>query len=226
MNILDPENNDSYQIRIMEAAPTELPVARPINWKLTALGLSIALLVFLTGNHIFIRQIVQAQSARIFYGVAPKASDINTITNQEGSPIYGVQIPAGYRQWELIAPSREAGDLDELRVILGNVAAMKAFQIGSVPFPDGTMIAKLAWKQVPSKVDNEALGQVQAFVPGHATTVQFMVKDSRKYASTGGWGFGRFINGKPVDEAQHETCFPCHEAYAKEHDLVFTRLSN
>jgi Cytochrome P460 len=47
-----------------------------------------------------------------------------------------------------------------------------------------------------------------AFVPGRTTTVQFMVKDSKKYASTGGWGFGRFIDGKPVDEAQHKTCFP------------------
>jgi hypothetical protein len=55
--------------------------------------------------------------------------------------------------------------------------------------------------------------------------VQVMVKDSRKYASTGGWGFGRFINGKPVDEAQHRTCFACHDARAKSHDYVFTRLA-
>jgi Cytochrome P460 len=51
-----------------------------------------------------------------------------------------------------------------------------------------------------------------AFVPGQATTLQIMVKDSKKYASTGGWGFGRFIDGKPVDEAQHKTCFARHEA--------------
>jgi len=35
-----------------------------------------------------------------------------------------------------------------------------------------------------------------------------MVQDSKKYASTGGWGSGRFMDGKPVDEAQHKTCFP------------------
>jgi len=64
-----------------------------------------------------------------------------------------------------------------------------------------------------------------ATIPGAATTVQVMVKDSRKYASTGGWGFGRFINGKPVDEAQHRTCFTCHDARAKSHDYVFTRLA-
>ena len=52
-----------------------------------------------------------------------------------------------------------------------------------------------------------------------------MVKDSKKYAATGGWGFGRFIGGKPVDEAQHATCFPCHQANAKGHDFAFTRYA-
>jgi hypothetical protein len=143
----------------------------------------------------------------------------------DASPIFGVTIPAGYRQWELIAPSHEAGNLNELRGILGNSAAMKSFREGQLPFPDGSIIAKVAWKHVPSPDDDRALGQPQAFVPGHATTVQFMVKDSKKYASTGGWGFGRFIGGKPVDEAQHKTCFPCHEANAHGHDLVFTHYA-
>jgi hypothetical protein len=135
----------------------------------------------------------------------------------EASPIFGVTIPAEYRKWELIAPSHEAGSFNELRVILGNAKAMKAYRDGTLPFPDGAMLAKLAWKQVPSP---EFEG---AFVPGHTTTVQIMVKDSKKYAATGGWGFGRFIDGKPVDEAQHKTCFGCHEANVKGHDLVFTR---
>jgi hypothetical protein len=52
-----------------------------------------------------------------------------------------------------------------------------------------------------------------------------MVKDSKKYPSTGGWGFGRFVDGKPVDEAQHTTCFGCHQANVKGHDFVFTRLA-
>jgi hypothetical protein len=135
------------------------------------------------------------------------------------SPIFGVGIPAGYRQWELIAPSQETGKLDELRVVLGNAAAMKAYREGTLPFPDGTILAKLAWKHVPS---TEFAG---AFVPGRATTVQIMVKDSKKYAATGGWGFGRFIDGKPVDEEQHKTCFPCHSALVKQHDFVFTRYA-
>jgi hypothetical protein len=142
-----------------------------------------------------------------------------------GFPIVGVTIPSGYRHWELVAPSHEAGNLDELRGILGNSPAMKAYWQGKLPFPDGAILVKLAWKHVPSAQYDAALGQRQAFVPGRATTVQVMVKDSKRYAATGGWGFGRFIDGKPVDEAQHQTCFPCHEANTKLHDFVFRRLA-
>ena len=145
--------------------------------------------------------------------------------DDNASPIFGVTIPVGYRQWELIAPSHEAGSLDELRAILGNGVAMKAYRQGQVSFPDGTVLAKLAWKHVASATDDNALDQMQAFVPGAATTVQIMVKDSRKYAATGGWGFGRFINGRPVDRTQHETCYPCHQAFARAHDLVFTQFA-
>jgi hypothetical protein len=140
--------------------------------------------------------------------------------NADGSsPIFGVTVPDGYRQWELVAPSYEADPLNELRAILGNTVSMTAYRQGTLPFPDGAILAKLAYKRVPY---NELAG---AFVPGAATTVQVMVKDSRKYAATGGWGFGRFVNGKPVDEAQHKTCFGCHQANVKDHDLVFTRFA-
>lgn len=159
---------------------------------------------------------------------AQDTADISSVgmTNGEAvSPIYGVKIPAGYRQWEVIAPSREAGNLQELRVILGNDVAMKAYRDGTLPFPDGAILVKLAWKEVPSTQDDEALGQPQAFVPGRATTVQVMVKDSEKYASTGGWGFGKFVNGKPLSAAIHEECFPCHDEHAKGQDFVYTRLA-
>jgi hypothetical protein len=146
-------------------------------------------------------------------------------SGDEASPIYGVRIPAGYREWQVIAPSQEAGKLDELRVILGNPIAMKAFRKGTLPFPDGTILAKLAWKRAPSMGDDGALGAPQAFVPAAATTAQFMIKDSKRYAASGGWGFGRFIDGKPVDRAQHETCFACHEANAQGHDMVFTQYA-
>ena len=135
------------------------------------------------------------------------------------SPIYGVTIPDGYRKWELIAPAQEAAPLDELRVVLGNAVAIKAYREGTMPYPDGTVLAKLAWKHVQSP-DFEP-----ASIPGAATTVQVMVKDSKKYAASGGWGFGRFVDGKPVDEAQHRTCFACHQSRVKDRDYVFTRLA-
>jgi hypothetical protein len=138
---------------------------------------------------------------------------------ENASPIFGVTIPDGYRRWELVAPALEAEPLNELRAVLGNGIAIEAYQKGRLPFPDGTILAKLAWKHVPSPEFEPAS------IPGSATTVQIMVKDSKKYAATGGWGFGRFIGGKPVDEEQHQTCFACHEARVTEHDYVFTRFA-
>ncbi len=134
------------------------------------------------------------------------------------SPLFNVRIPVGYRQWQLVAVSYEAA-VDEFRGILGNAAAIAAYEKDAGSFPDGSVLAKLAWKRMPSA---EFPG---AFVPGAASTVQFMVKDSKRYASTGGWGFGRFVGGKPADEAQHRTCFACHQANVKDHDLVFTRYA-
>ena len=152
----------------------------------------------------------------VFAATSGAESDANA---RAASPIYGVTIPEGYRHWELIAPAQEAEPLNELRAVLGNAVATKAYREGTLPFPDGTVLAKLAWKHIQSPEFEPAS------IPGAATTVQIMVKDSKKYAATGGWGFGRFIDGKPVDEAQHQTCFACHEARVKGHDFVFTRFA-
>jgi Cytochrome P460 len=51
----------------------------------------------------------------------------------------------------------------------------------------------------------------QSFVVGSAANVQFMIKDSKRYAAMGGWGFGDLKDGKPGDEALHKTCFACRE---------------
>jgi len=134
------------------------------------------------------------------------------------SPGFGVTIPDGYRNWQVVAPSHRP-DKDEVRVILGNEIAMKAYRAGTLPFPDGSILAKLAWKRVQSPEFD------QAFVPDAPQRIEFMVKDSKKYASTGGWGFGRFVGGKAADEKQHSTCFPCHEANVKGNDFVFTRYA-
>ena len=105
--------------------------------------------------------------------------------------------------------AHEEGNLNDLRAILGNDIAIKAYREGKLPFPDGTIIARLAWSYVSSEENNKVFGRPQSFVPGPPTNVQFMVKDSKKYMSTGGWGFAQFNDGKPADVAVQD-CFSCH----------------
>src|SRR5271166_5799483 len=142
----------------------------------------------------------------------------------ESAP-YVTDIPHGYRDWQWISSAHEAGNLNSLGAVLGNEVAINAYREGKLPFPDGTIIAALHYRNVPSEENNKVFGQAQSFVPGSATNIQFMVKDSTKYAATGGWGFGHFgTDGKPGDAAFMKSCFPCHEK-AKATDLVFTRYA-
>ena len=160
-------------------------------------------------------------------GAVPYMAPSSEQADEEAAPIFGVKIPPGYRDWRLISVAHEAGNLNDLRAILGNDGAITASREGKLPFPDGTIIARLAWSYVPSEENNKVFGRPQSFVPGPAPDwyLQFMVKDSKKYAATGGWGFAQFNkDGKPADEAVHNTCFPCHGA-VKARDLVFTRYT-
>jgi len=157
---------------------------------------------------------------------APASGD----TDESASPIYGVKIPAGYRDWKLIAVDQllVPGKADQLRAQFGNDIAIKAYREGTIPFPDGAIIAAIHWTRVPSEDNNKVLAGrfpgAQSFVVGSPVNVQFMVKDSKKYAATGGWGFADFKDGKPGDKALHEACFPCHMP-AKDRDYVFTRYA-
>jgi hypothetical protein len=142
----------------------------------------------------------------------------------EPAPIFVTEIPRGYRDWQWISSAHEAGKLNSLGAVLGNDIAFKAFRDGKLPYPDGSIIAALHYRNVASDENNKVFGQVQSFVPGAPTNIQFMVKDSAKYAATGGWGFAHFQDGKPGAEAFMKSCFPCHEK-AKATDLVFTRYA-
>jgi hypothetical protein len=144
--------------------------------------------------------------------------------DDEAVPIFDIEIPQGYRDWKLISVAHEAGNLNDLRAVLGNDVAIKAYREGALTFPDGAIIARLAWRYVPSEENNKAFGRAQSFVAGSPTNLQFMVKDQTKYAATGGWGFAQFDDGKRASDALLKTCFPCH-APAKVHDFVFTRYA-
>jgi len=144
--------------------------------------------------------------------------------NGEAAPVFVNQIPKGYRDWRLISVAHEEGNLNSFAAVLGNDVALKAYREGTLPFPDGAIIAALHYSHTPSEENNKVFGRSQSFVAGVPTNVQFMVKDSKKYAATGGWGFAHFKDGKPGDEAFMKACFPCHNQ-AKDRDLVFTRYA-
>jgi hypothetical protein len=146
-------------------------------------------------------------------------------SDDKAVPIFGIKIFPGYRDWRLISVAHEEGNLNDLRAILGNDVAIKAYRDGTFPFPDGTVIARLAWSYDASEENDKVFGRRQSFVAGAPKEgVQFMVKDATKYASTGGWGFAQFTDGKPIEEAMLKECFPCHEP-AKGHDFVFTHYA-
>ena len=146
--------------------------------------------------------------------------------HDDESPSFVTAIPPGYRDWRLISVAHEGGELNDIRAILGNDIAIKAYREGKLPFPDGAIVARIAWSYDASEENNKVFGRTQSFVAGAPKNgVQFMVKDSKKYASTGGWGYGQFDDGKSAGEAVLKKCFPCHQAISGR-DFVFTRYSH
>ncbi|BCX82434.1 hypothetical protein MIT9_P2020 [Methylomarinovum caldicuralii] len=110
-------------------------------------------------------------------------------------------------------------DNQSLRAIVGNTTAMTAARNGNTnPWPDGTILGKLVWKDSRHPLWQPAL------VPGELSHIEFMVKDSKKYANTGGWGFARWVGMelKPLNNDGGKPCFECQKA-AAETDFVFTR---
>ena len=159
--------------------------------------------------------------------VSGMAADIAPASGQveeAASPIFGVKIPPGYRDWTLISIGHEEGNLNDLRAQFGNDIAIKAFREGTLPFPDGAIIAAIHWDYVSSAENNRVFGRQQSFVAGPVKNIQFMVKDSKKYAATGGWGFADFKDGKPSDEPTHAACFACHVP-AISRDYVYTHYA-
>jgi cytochrome P460 len=164
-------------------------------------------------------------AAAMLGGVAVFRAPAFLAAGGDDAPVFVTRIPDGYRDWRLVSVAREAGNLDDIRAILGNDKAIKSYRAGKFPFPDGTIIARLAWSYDPSEENNKSFGRPQSFVAGHPKNgVQFMVKNSRKFSSTGGWGFGHFDGGKTAGDTLLKTCYPCHRAVGAR-DFVFTRYS-
>jgi hypothetical protein len=121
----------------------------------------------------------------------------------------GIPFPSDYKNWRAISAT-DRFDNQTVRVVLANDIAAKAASENHInPWPDGATLAKVAWRQ-----------QTGAFFQ-----VEFMIKDSRKYASTLGWGFARWRGAdlKPYgkDATFVEECVGCHTPLRKT-DYVFT----
>jgi hypothetical protein len=151
---------------------------------------------------------------------------------------YGVKVPnglamsefRGYESWAVIAISENQG---QIAAILGNPAMIDAYKSGipgnGKPFPDGSKMAKVHW--IPKKADTEPGAPT---VPGVQHDVDFMVKDSKRFADSGGWGWGAFEYDAASDtfapatsaatppQGHDAKCgFACH-TLVKNRDYVFT----
>jgi hypothetical protein len=132
----------------------------------------------------------------------------------------GIRLPDGYKNWRLISSTHRTAN-NTLRVILGNDIAVQAARNSQTnPWPDGSTIAKLVWKDATHEQWSTAT------IPGAFVHAEFMIKDAKKYAATGGWGFARWLGmeqkpyGKDADFVQE--CYSRHTPM-KHNDYVFTR---
>ena len=133
-------------------------------------------------------------------------------TESAAKPVHGEYI-----DWRLLGVSHRE-DKKTLRAILGNDTAIAAARKDQTkPWPDGSILAKVVWQESTHP------NWPQAIVPGEFASAEAMVKDSAKYAGTGGWGFGHWEAGKLVmhEEAKAKECFACHTPM-KYNDYVYT----
>jgi cytochrome P460 len=136
----------------------------------------------------------------------------------------------GYEDWPVIAISENGGLIS---VILGNRTMIDAYRAGAPgngkPFPDGARMVKIHWN--PKK--NEAYPG-QPTVPNTQHDVDLMVKDSKRFADSGGWGYGEFeydaasdtfrpgtLTDSPPQANDAKCGFACH-TLVKTRDYVFT----
>jgi hypothetical protein len=132
----------------------------------------------------------------------------------------------GYEDWKVVAPSFRT-DNDEIRIILANDRMIAAYRAGipanGQPFPDGSIILKIGYSEQKSPSFPAAL------VPNVLKRVEFIVKDSRRFPDTGGWGFARFVYDPQkksftpfgTDASFAQQCYTCH-TIVRAQDFIFT----
>jgi hypothetical protein len=161
-------------------------------------------------------------------------------TTSSAQDKYSLKVPGGlafsefkgYESWQVVSISQD-GPL--MAAIMANPAMITAYRAGvpgnGKPFPDGAKMAKVHW--TPTKMKTFPA----ATVPGELHDVDFMAKDSKRFADSGGWGWavfeyeaksGSFRPGTTTDQPpqQHDAkCgFACH-TLVKSSDYVFTEYA-
>ncbi len=151
---------------------------------------------------------------------------------------YALQVPGGlafsefrgYDDWQTVAVSQNGKMIE---TILGNPEMIGAYKAGipgnGKPFPDGAKMAKIHW--TARKADDEP---GEPLVPGALHDVDFMAKDSKRFADSGGWGYAEFeydaasetfrpgdTSDSPPQEHDAKCGFACHTIVAAR-DYVFT----
>jgi Cytochrome P460 len=147
---------------------------------------------------------------------------------------YTVQVPnglafsefRGYEDWQVVAVSHPEG---KLNVIVANPAMIDAYRAGvpgnGKPFPDGSKMAKIAWKPIQSEEAPFAVS-----IPDTLMGIGFMMKDSGRFTDSGGWGWAQFDYDPASDTFTPNTSqqendakcgFECH-TIAEAKDYVFT----
>jgi hypothetical protein len=160
---------------------------------------------------------------------------------------YGVKVPdglafsefRGYEDWKVVAPSQTDAE-NVMRVIVANPVMMKAYREGipanGKPFPDGSKMAKIEWEPRKNTAAPFSAKEPDT-VPGPLTEVEFMEKDSKRFADTKGWGYAAFkydaasdaftpvtLTDKPPQKNDAKCGAACHNLAAKR-DYVFTEYA-
>jgi hypothetical protein len=150
---------------------------------------------------------------------------------------YTVQVPGGlgfadfrgYEDWAVVAVSQPHEPEEKLIVIVANPTTIDAYRAGipgnGKPFPDGSRISKITW--TPKK---SAEAPFSVHVPDTLAAVGFMLKDSRRFADTGGWGYAQFDYDPRSEtftpntslQGNDATCGAACHAIAAAKDSVFT----
>lgn len=166
---------------------------------------------------------------------------------QEKQDKYTLQVPGGlafseikgYEKWQVVGPSL-AEAINVIRVIVANPVMIKAYEEGipgnGKPFPDGSKIVKLEWR--PKKItDPPFSASTPDTVPGDLAEVEFIVKDSKRFSDSHGWGYAMFdydatsgtfapatSASKPPQGHDAKCGTACHTLAASK-DYIFTAYS-